>query len=431
MLLPPLIKAATFVSDLVKSFMNLDGSTKSLSLAFAAVALAIGPLLTAFGFILSPIGLIITAVSALGYIVYKNFDAIIGFVAQVINYFKTLYNSSLLLKSPIEALGLAWETVVNFIKVSIKSVLNVFRGFGNVLKAIWERDFGSIGDIISNTFSDIKEDFKFAGEESAKAYDDAFAETLSENLEMSTKEGLKTSLSNSVDSLKEFFINKGKQISDFIGFGVSQGSTTTTTPTTTETGSNDDLKADIDKKVEIMEEGKKKFQMSADTMKALAADLSASMGEGIAAGIAGMAEAIGSGANLMKSFLGMLGGFMVQIGQMLISFGIAQFAFLETLKTMNPFLVIAAGAALVLAGTVVKSAMSKGPKREGATAFAQGGIVTGPTLGLVGEAGPEAIIPLDRLSSVMGGQKGEFTLRGQDLVLAMERAKSFQSRITG
>lgn len=35
--------------------------------------------------------------------------------------------------------------------------------------------------------------------------------------------------------------------------------------------------------------------------------------------------------------------------------------------------------------------------------FAEGGIVTGPTLGLVGEAGPEAIIPLDRLNQFTGG----------------------------
>lgn len=35
--------------------------------------------------------------------------------------------------------------------------------------------------------------------------------------------------------------------------------------------------------------------------------------------------------------------------------------------------------------------------------FADGGIVTGPTLGLVGEAGPEAIIPLDQLSGLGGG----------------------------
>ena len=35
--------------------------------------------------------------------------------------------------------------------------------------------------------------------------------------------------------------------------------------------------------------------------------------------------------------------------------------------------------------------------------FAKGGIVTGPTLGLIGEAGPEAVIPLDRLADVAGG----------------------------
>ena len=35
--------------------------------------------------------------------------------------------------------------------------------------------------------------------------------------------------------------------------------------------------------------------------------------------------------------------------------------------------------------------------------FADGGIVTAPTLGLVGEAGPEAIIPLPQLPGMMGG----------------------------
>jgi hypothetical protein len=40
--------------------------------------------------------------------------------------------------------------------------------------------------------------------------------------------------------------------------------------------------------------------------------------------------------------------------------------------------------------------------RSGMPQFAEGGIVTGPMVGLVGEAGPEAIIPLDRLGK-MGG----------------------------
>lgn len=40
-----------------------------------------------------------------------------------------------------------------------------------------------------------------------------------------------------------------------------------------------------------------------------------------------------------------------------------------------------------------------------AVKFAEGGIVTGPTLGLVGEAGPEVIIPLDRMGDMMGGSE--------------------------
>ena len=58
------------------------------------------------------------------------FDAIVGFVAEVINSFKDLFNSSLILKDPIEALGVAWETVVNFFKAGINSLLTIFESFG-------------------------------------------------------------------------------------------------------------------------------------------------------------------------------------------------------------------------------------------------------------------------------------------------------------
>lgn len=71
----------------------------------------------------------------------------------------------------------------------------------------------------------------------------------------------------------------------------------------------------------------------------------------------------------------------------------------------------------------------------GLTAFADGGIVTKPMMGLVGEAGSEAIIPLNKLPQLMqasqGKQNGQFTLRGQDLILALERAGDFRARITG
>ena len=44
------------------------------------------------------------------------------------------------------------------------------------------------------------------------------------------------------------------------------------------------------------------------------------------------------------------------------------------------------------------------------TPFAKGGIVTGPTPALVGEAGPEAIIPLDRFDDVVGKRGGNITI---------------------
>ena len=72
----------------------------------------------------------------------------------------------------------------------------------------------------------------------------------------------------------------------------------------------------------------------------------------------------------------------------------------------------------------------------GLLGFAEGGIVTKPVMGMIGEAGQsEAVIPLNRLPQMIGNiggnQKGEFTLRGQDLILALERAGDFRSRITG
>ena len=46
--------------------------------------------------------------------------------------------------------------------------------------------------------------------------------------------------------------------------------------------------------------------------------------------------------------------------------------------------------------------------------LAQGGIVTGPTLALIGEAGPEAVVPLDRMGEMGGGNTVNITVNGGD-----------------
>jgi hypothetical protein len=67
---------------------------------------------------------------------------------------------------------------------------------------------------------------------------------------------------------------------------------------------------------------------------------------------------------------------------------------------------------------------------------AAGGITNGPSMALIGEAGPEAVIPLSKLSGMLnttfsagamsgGGAAsgGSFVLRGQDLLVAINRTQ--------
>ena len=74
--------------------------------------------------------------------------------------------------------------------------------------------------------------------------------------------------------------------------------------------------------------------------------------------------------------------------------------------------------------------------------FAAGGIVSGPTMGLMGEypgakSNPEVIAPLNKLQGMLdqgnsgggGPMTGEFILRGQDLVVALQRAEKQRNRI--
>jgi len=68
--------------------------------------------------------------------------------------------------------------------------------------------------------------------------------------------------------------------------------------------------------------------------------------------------------------------------------------------------------------------------------FANGGVVSKPTFSMIGEAGPEAVMPLSKLSGMMNstfnagamsgqstGGNGQFVLRGQDLLVAINRTQ--------
>jgi hypothetical protein len=140
----------------------------------------------------------------------------------------------------------------------------------------------------------------------------------------------------------------------------------------------------------------------------------------------------GENVDLFGSFGEIMGSGLQAIGKALIAYGFAMEAFKEAFK--DPYLAIAAGVALVAAGAFLKSKISKvssggGGQTGNIPAFANGGIISGPTMGLMGEypgakSNPEVVAPLDKLKDMLGGgQGGTFLLRGQDLLLSVNRAQ--------
>lgn len=166
----------------------------------------------------------------------------------------------------------------------------------------------------------------------------------------------------------------------------------------------------------------------------------------------GIGEALGqamtSGGNavqgLAQVLLSGIGNMATQLGQLAIGTGIAIEGIKKALQSLNPVVAVAAGIALVALGAFVKAkaaSIGKGGKGGGVPEFANGGIVSGPTLGLMGEyagakSNPEVIAPLNKLQGMLGDKQpqqvnvgGEFQIRGQDLIVALQRADKQRGRI--
>jgi hypothetical protein len=173
------------------------------------------------------------------------------------------------------------------------------------------------------------------------------------------------------------------------------------------------------------------FKTELDTHGVDIVNAASAMQSGLASAFTGLGEIIGSALTgsltsmegAFNAILGLVASFMKQFGAALISAGIAALAF-ENLALSPPAAIIA-GIALIAAAAVVSNLIKKGPTGGGggATGFAAGGLVFGPTMGLVGEGSgtsrrnPEVIAPLDRLKNLIGGNGGEVVFRIEGEVL--------------
>jgi hypothetical protein len=162
----------------------------------------------------------------------------------------------------------------------------------------------------------------------------------------------------------------------------------------------------------------------AKSVETLGEDLAIGLGEALGNALSGQGNPF---EDFAKVILGSIANFIKTVGKQLIAYGISISKFKAAF--VNPAAAVAAGIAMVALGTAVSSQLKAGPS---VPAFADGGIVSGPTLGLMGEypgasSNPEIIAPLDKLKTLMkpeqssGGFIASTTIQGRDLAIVLER----------
>lgn len=162
----------------------------------------------------------------------------------------------------------------------------------------------------------------------------------------------------------------------------------------------------------------------AKSVETLGEDLAVGLGEALGNALSGQGNPF---EDFAKVILGSIANFIKTVGKQLIAYGISISKFKAAF--VNPAAAVAAGIAMVALGTAVSSQLKAGPS---VPAFADGGIVSGPTLGLMGEypgasSNPEVIAPLDKLKTLMkpeqssGGFIASTSIQGRDLAIVLER----------
>ena len=442
-LLPAFTEIVKKVNGFLKSLMGLDDQTKKTIAVIAGIAAAIGPILIIIGKMSTGFGVV---------------AKVLPIVASGFRLLTTamMANPIIAVAAAVTTLGVA---VSRYSKkqrdarreemVSGKSIVEL-----EALIAEQEQKLVDLsnskskrksqeGRVINKTIAIYKEQLEVLKQEKA-ATDEA---TTSTDEYSKALENLQTKMPTETGETKRKPV---QSVGGITSVGVQEVGTDPVAQLAASVGnSNEELAAKLDVT-------KQTLAAKQTEMVLLAQQFNEQVGPIIEGGLEQMATGIGealgqamaSGGNavqgLAQVLLSGIGNMATQLGQLAIGTGIAIEGIKKALQSLNPVVAVAAGIALVALGAFVKAkaaSIGKGGKGGSVPEFANGGIVSGPTLGLMGEyagakSNPEVIAPLNKLQGMIGDKQpqqvnvgGEFQIRGQDLIVALQRAEKQRGRI--
>ena len=476
-----------------------------IAAALGPVIAIIGTLMTmapaigaALSVMMGPIGLIVAGLTAISVVIYRNWAGIQSALVKIGNYFIELYNNSLPIQLAVNTLIMnfknmlavgkfVFSTFLTIIKTFANNFITLFKGIGDILMGVFTFDKDKIVQGFTDLTTGLKNNFTTAFDAiktDASILGGSVVDNFNEAIQQKTIAKIvipvEMAVSGAGTSEESVAPSGGGGGGNGSGFG---GVPTRPMATSAmdgisgagiQTPISDMIAADTERIPEVMREQQTALSQARLDGLNRAAEFNQGINRILSQGASQLANGIGNAigsaitgggkmANkLSKVLLGTIGGMAVQLGKLAIKIGITLEKVKLAFKGPSGFLAIAAGAALVALGSLFKAGAAKiggggggsrgsggsgssytgGNTAGGATAFANGGIISGPTMGLVGEypgarQNPEVIAPLNKLQSIMGKSKnggninvsGEVRVDGQDLLIAIERANETAGRV--
>jgi TP901 family phage tail tape measure protein len=421
-IVPVVIQIATKLTSVIKRFRNLDDRTKKIVVIFTALAAALPPLLILIGSMSSGLGVLVSVGGSL-----------IPILAKVASGFRVL--GIALLTNPfgiavagIVAVTAAVTELMHRLAPAasrLETLKNIFLSLGNPIKFATlqaESLAKSQMEVTKETpkTNSVLEEYEKILKKAADA---------NKNLTQETDDAVKASrdLAKAVSAISlstqagDFNFITG----EFAEGDIARGAQAVSVP--------------LDIQVPTPETINQKLKGTLDKLKATTKETAEQITIDFSNMAMGVADALGSAIVSGENVFASIGGVILNsIADILFQMGSAAVAASNLASTFAiPGIGLAAGLAAIGLGAAMKAAASQ---IQNVQKFANGGIVSAPTLGLFGEyagakSNPEVVAPLDRLKGMIGQREsnvnitGGFKLEGQDLVMALQRANRNRSRL--
>lgn len=407
-LAPAIQKISSYLTKAISSFRELSPEMQKGIVVIGAVAAAIGPVLvvlggllkilpligTAFTVLTGPIGLTVAALAAVGYVVYKHWDKIKGYVLDSVNWFVELYNESTVIRAGIEILALTFKNQFAVIKGVLSTAWEVIKSFAQGVVDI----FGGIGEAIKGVFTGDWEAIKRGASQVGSAYKTAWNNVgndivdgvvkVANDIKENSEKALDNIINGKRDIVTELFESDKSSVVDAKD-GIIEDVNDVIDGATNELGrarvipinigfDSEGIRESLVNVKDILAEGleginetiTEKVDVAAIELAMLTEHLNNAMESLIETSIAGalsdtfasIGEAIANGGNAISAFggalIGAFGGFLSKMGDLLIEYGTLAVlkGKLDLAISVGGLTAIAAGLAAIAVGAAAKIA---------------------------------------------------------------------------